>query len=195
MHLPTIFRRGVPALAVTGLLGVVALPPLGEDPRPSGAEATSPAVEEVVETGPPAPAEARAATAGAASDAAEASTSAAAEGSGRASATRPALEVHRGEATYYHDALHGRATASGIPYDRDAMVAAHRSLPFGTLLRVTNTGNGRQVLVRVVDRGPFAPGHDAPAILDVSRRAARELGFIRQGRVLIQAEVLEWGEG
>lgn len=179
----------MPALAVTGLLGVVVLPPLDEDPPSSGTDAASPAVEVVVETGAPVPAEAAAVNAEAASDGAE--------GSGRASpsATLPALEVHRGEATYYHDALHGRTTASGIPYDRNAMVAAHKSLPFGTLLRVTNTGNGRQVLVRVVDRGPFAPGHDAPAILDLSRRAARELGFIRQGRVLIRAEVLEWGEG
>lgn len=185
MRLPTIFRRGVPALAVTALAGVAVLPSEREVMPEETAPAPTAAVE-VGEAGSPVPAEPAAVTA----ESAPAESDAAPE-----RATLPALEVHRGEATYYHDALHGRTTASGVPYDRDAMVAAHRSLPFGTLLRVTNTGNGRQVLVRVVDRGPFAPGHDAPAILDLSRRAARELGFIRQGRVLIRAEVLEWGEG
>lgn len=177
MHLPTIFRRGVPALAVTALAGIAVLP----SERTVTPEETTPASAAPVE---------------AAEAPSTAETPSAAEAPAAAEALpRPVLEVHRGEATYYADALHGRTTASGVPYDRNALVAAHRTLPFGTLLRVTNTDNGRQVLVRVVDRGPFAPGRRAPAILDLSRRAARELGFIRQGRVLVRADVLEWGEG
>ncbi|MEX2570747.1 MAG: septal ring lytic transglycosylase RlpA family protein [Gemmatimonadota bacterium] len=67
------------------------------------------------------------------------------------------------------------------------MVAAHRHLPFGSLLRVTNQANGRTVQVRVVDRGPFAKGR----ILDLSRRAAEQLDFIRRGHTRVTIEVLE----
>lgn len=168
-----LFRRGVPALAVAALVAVVLPSGPAEAPRPE------PAVPASSTTAP-----------------ADVSSPAhAARDAEPAPASRPVLDVRRGEATYYHDALHGRTTASGVPYDRNALVAAHRSLPFGTLLRVTNTENGREVLVRVVDRGPFAPGHRAPAILDLSRRAAGKLDFIRQGRALVRAEVLEWGDG
>jgi rare lipoprotein A len=110
-------------------------------------------------------------------------------GSGSAGAT--ALETVVGTASYYSDRLHNRRTASGVPYDRNAWVAAHRSYPFGTVLRVTNLENGRTVTVQVVDRGPFVRGR----ILDLSRRAAEELGFIRQGLARVRVEVLEWGTG
>jgi rare lipoprotein A len=101
------------------------------------------------------------------------------------------LETLTGTASFYSDRLHNRRTASGVPYDRNAYVAAHRSLPFGTVLRVTNLTNDRVVTVRVVDRGPFIKGR----ILDLSRRAAEDLNFIRAGLTEVRIEVLEYGPG
>jgi rare lipoprotein A len=92
-----------------------------------------------------------------------------------------------GLASWYSDALHGRPTASGEPYDRDALTAAHRSLPFGTVVRVTRTDDGRDVVVKVNDRGPFAEGR----IIDLSRRAAEELGMIEEGVVRVEIVVVE----
>ncbi len=92
-----------------------------------------------------------------------------------------------GKATYYSDSFQGRRTANGERYDRNALTAAHRTLPFGTRLRVT-TDAGRSVEVRVNDRGPFGR---AERILDLSRAAAVELGMIRAGVVRVQAEVIE----
>ena len=99
------------------------------------------------------------------------------------------LEVQTGSASYYANSLAGNRTASGVPYDPRALVAAHRTLPFGTVLRVTNLENGREVQVRVVDRGPFARGR----ILDLSRRAAERIGMIRLGHVPVRVEVLSYG--
>ncbi len=97
------------------------------------------------------------------------------------------LETQVGSASFYANSLAGRRTASGVRYDPREMVAAHRSLPFGSLLRVTNEANGQVVKVRVVDRGPFARGR----VLDLSRVAAEELGFIRRGHTRVTIEVLE----
>ena len=105
-----------------------------------------------------------------------------------------ALEVREGLASYYGEAFQGRITASGRPFDMNAMVAAHPSYPFGTLLRVTNLANGRHVDVRIQDRGPAAGPRAAGVIIDLSRGAAERLDFIRQGRVRVRVEVLEWGE-
>lgn len=99
------------------------------------------------------------------------------------------IEVLEGSASYYADALTGRRTASGERYDPRALIAAHRSLPFGTVLRVTNLENDRTVEVRVVDRGPFARGR----VLDLSRRAAERIDMIRAGHVRVRIEVLEYG--
>jgi len=108
----------------------------------------------------------------------------------------PVLERVTGEATFYADYFEGRRTASGVPFRQNQMVAAHRAYPFGTVLRVTNTRNDRSVNVRVVDRGPFgATAERRRTILDLSRRAATELGFVQAGRTPIQVEVLEWGPG
>lgn len=93
----------------------------------------------------------------------------------------------RGVASYYSDALHGRPTASGESYDRNAYTAAHRQLPFGTRVRVTNLTNGRSVVLRVNDRGPFVDGRE----IDVSGRAAEALGFVRDGLVRVELEILE----
>lgn len=102
-------------------------------------------------------------------------------------ARSPALEVITGSASYYADMFEGRTTASGVPFRQAEMWAAHRTLPFGTLLRVTNEANGKEVEVEVVDRGPYAHGR----VLDLSRRAARELDFIRSGHTRVKIEVLE----
>ncbi len=102
----------------------------------------------------------------------------------------------RGEATYYADKFEGRETASGTIFRQDDLVAAHRGFPFGTLLRVTNTRNDRSVEVRVVDRGPWGARAAARnTIIDLSRRAARQLGYIHQGRAQVRIDVLEWGPG
>jgi peptidoglycan lytic transglycosylase len=82
--------------------------------------------------------------------------------------------------------LAGRRTASGERFDPAALTAAHRELPFGTRLRVTNLDNGRSVTVRINDRGPFAQGR----ILDLSFAAARELGMLRSGVARVRIEVL-----
>jgi rare lipoprotein A len=106
------------------------------------------------------------------------------------------LERVTGEATFYADRFEGRRTASGVPFRQNQMVAAHRAYPFGTLLRVTNTRNNRSVNVRVVDRGPFGSSERARrTVIDVSARAAGELGFIDAGRAPVRVEVLEWGRG
>jgi rare lipoprotein A len=98
-----------------------------------------------------------------------------------------------GLASYYGADFHGRTTASGIRFDMNAMVAAHPTYPFGTIVRVTNLHNGRSVRVRIVDRGPAAGPQAAGVIIDLSRRAADALGFIQAGRTRVRLDVLRWG--
>jgi rare lipoprotein A len=93
--------------------------------------------------------------------------------------------VQEGWASYYGTAHHGRRTASGMRFDEHQLTAAHRSLPFGTMVRVTNLDNGRQVTVTINDRGPFKKKR----VIDVSSRAARELGFLRAGTARVRIEV------
>jgi len=100
------------------------------------------------------------------------------------------LEVAEGEATYYAAKFDGRRTASGIVFRNSEPWAAHRSYPFGTRLRVTNLRNGRSAVVTVVDRGPFG---NQRTIIDLSSSIAKELDFIRAGRIPVRIEVLEWG--
>lgn len=92
-----------------------------------------------------------------------------------------------GIAAYYGNWLHGGRTASGDRYDKDALTAAHNQYPFGTKLRVTNLANQKTAVVTINDRGPTTPGR----IIDVSRRVARELGFIRAGLTEVKLEVVE----
>jgi rare lipoprotein A len=111
-------------------------------------------------------------------------------------ASQKVLNAATGGATFYADKFEGRRTASGIPFRQNQLVAAHRSFPFGTLLRVTHLGNDRSVNVRVVDRGPFgSAAHKRRTLIDLSRRAATQLGFVDAGRAQVEVEVLEWGEG
>ncbi|MFP4106468.1 MAG: septal ring lytic transglycosylase RlpA family protein [Phycisphaerae bacterium] len=94
--------------------------------------------------------------------------------------------VHEGTASWYGPKFHGKKTASGEVFDQTALTAAHRTLPFGTRVRVTNLANGKSVVVRVNDRGPFVKGR----IIDLSRAAAEEIGMIRSGTARVRLEVL-----
>jgi rare lipoprotein A len=82
-----------------------------------------------------------------------------------------------GKATYYADKFNGRKTASGERFKNSKRTAAHRTLPFGTIVRVTNLKNGKTVKVRINDRGPFVAGR----IIDVSKKAAKRIGLDKQG--------------
>lgn len=100
----------------------------------------------------------------------------------------PARDVLRGLASYYHDSLAGNPTASGEPYDPRRLTAAHRTLPFGTRVRVTRTDvEGPALCLSINDRGPFA---GRSRIIDLSRRAAEQIGMIRAGVVPVKVEVL-----
>ena len=103
------------------------------------------------------------------------------------------LEVRQGLASYYGPGFEGKKTASGIPFDKSAMVAAHPTYPFGTVVRVTNLANKRHLDLRVVDRGPAKGPRSEGVLIDVSEGAAANLGFIRQGRTRVRIEVLRWG--
>lgn len=102
------------------------------------------------------------------------------------------LQTQTGLASYYGAEFQGKTTASGRPFDMNALVAAHPRYPFGTLVRVTNLANGRSVQVRVQDRGPARQPQAEGVVIDLSQRAAQRLGFIRQGRTRVRLEVLEW---
>jgi rare lipoprotein A len=98
--------------------------------------------------------------------------------------------VQRGLASYYGPGFHGRETASGEIFDQAAMTAAHRTLPLGTVVRVTNLENGRAVTLKVTDRGPYGRNYRNGTIIDVSKGAARRLHFIRDGLVRVKVEVV-----
>lgn len=107
---------------------------------------------------------------------------------------RPApLPTQDGYATYLAPAFHGRTSASGERFDERRLVAAHRTLPFGSIVRVTNVANGRSVTVRIIDRGPFGANYREGAIIDLSREAARRLRMLRDGQVSVRVEVLRLG--
>lgn len=107
-----------------------------------------------------------------------------------------ALAEAEGEATYYASKFDGRRTASGIVFRNAEAYAAHRTWPFGTVVRVTSLVNDRSVIVKVVDRGPFGTSARARrTIIDLSQSVARELDFMRAGRIPVRVEVLEWGTG
>ncbi|MFP4618970.1 MAG: septal ring lytic transglycosylase RlpA family protein [Spirochaetaceae bacterium] len=92
-----------------------------------------------------------------------------------------------GYASWYGGKFHGRTTASGEVFDKNELTAAHRRLPFGTIVKVTNTANDESVTVRITDRGPFVEGR----IIDLSRAAAEKIGLIRAGVAEVRIEVIE----
>jgi rare lipoprotein A len=104
------------------------------------------------------------------------------------------LESREGLASFVASGLHGKETASGLVFDMNALVAAHPTYPFGTLVRVTNLENGKAVDVRVVDRGPAAGARSEGVIIDLSQAAAEALGFTRDGRSTVRVDVLRWGQ-
>ena len=91
-----------------------------------------------------------------------------------------------GDASYYAAPYHGRPTASGATFNTHKLTAAHRTLPFGTRVRVTNLGNGKTVVVTITDRGPFRRNR----VIDVSERAARELDFVRAGTARVRIDIV-----
>lgn len=95
-------------------------------------------------------------------------------------------DLGAGVASYYGRRFHGRRTANGERFDMRAMTAAHRTLPFGSMVRVTNPRTGQSVTVRINDRGPFARGRT----IDLSRAAAEEIGLIRRGHGTVELELL-----
>ncbi len=105
---------------------------------------------------------------------------------GRGAGPRGAY-TQKGLGSYYADKFVGRPTASGSTYRPGQMTAAHNTLPFGTLIQVTNMRNGRSVEVTVTDRGPHTKGY----IVDVSRRAAVQLDIIAAGAVPVQLTVIK----
>lgn len=98
----------------------------------------------------------------------------------------PGGPVETGKASWYGTQHHGKRTASGEPFDQHALTAAHRTLPFGTRVKVTNLNNQRSVVVRINDRGPFRRGR----VIDLSRAAAEQLDLIRTGVAPVRLEPL-----
>ncbi|MBA3940081.1 MAG: septal ring lytic transglycosylase RlpA family lipoprotein [Sphingopyxis sp.] len=96
-------------------------------------------------------------------------------------------EIDGGMASYYGNELAGNRTASGERFDPSQLTAAHRTLPFGSKVRVTNIANGDSVIVRINDRGPFSRGR----VIDVSHAAAREIGMHRSGTARVKLALLD----
>ena len=92
-----------------------------------------------------------------------------------------------GMASYYGRRFHGRRTANGERFNMNAMTAAHKTLPFGTMVEVTNPRNGRSVVVRINDRGPFIRGRE----IDLSRGAAQRVGIIQRGHGRVELAIVE----
>jgi len=107
---------------------------------------------------------------------------------------RTVVPEQEGYATYLAHFFHGRTSASGVPFDERQLVAAHRTLPFGSVVRVTNVKNGRSVTVRIVDRGPYGKNYREGTIIDLSYAAARRLRMIRDGQIPARVEILRLAE-
>ncbi|MBI4460286.1 MAG: septal ring lytic transglycosylase RlpA family protein [Acidobacteria bacterium] len=103
----------------------------------------------------------------------------------QAPAVRPGY-TETGYASWYGDPYHGRRAANGEVYDKNKLTAAHLTLPFGSIAKVTNLENSRSVTVRITDRGPFVKGR----IIDLSQAAAREIQMIGPGTAMVRLEIL-----
>ena len=100
-------------------------------------------------------------------------------------------KVYKGISSFYGQKFHGKLTANGEIFDMYGVSAAHKEFPFNTVVRVTNEKNGKSLLIRINDRGPYIAGR----ILDCSFGAAKKLGFVGEGTAKVKIEVLEWGDG
>lgn len=92
-----------------------------------------------------------------------------------------------GKASWYSNKFHGKRTASGERYNKNAYTAAHKSLPFGTIVRVTNTANSKKVDVKINDRGPFVKGR----VIDLSQKAFEQIGNIKEGVAPVKIEIID----
>jgi rare lipoprotein A len=100
-------------------------------------------------------------------------------------------QIQEGKASYYADKFEGKPTASGEKYKHSKLTAAHKTLPFGTVIKVTSVSNGKSVEVRINDRGPFVEGR----VIDLSRSAAEKIGLIHVGIADVKIEVVDAGDG
>jgi rare lipoprotein A len=95
--------------------------------------------------------------------------------------------TQEGVACWYGKQFHGRKTANGERFDMNKLTAAHRTLPFGTVVEVTNLSNGKKVIVRINDRGPFTKGR----IIDLSYAAAKEIGILQSGTARVRLRIVK----
>lgn len=102
-----------------------------------------------------------------------------------------ARHVLSGKASWYGKRFHGRKTACGEPFDMWGFTAAHKTLPFHTIVRVWDPSTRRSVVVRINDRGPYSKGR----VVDLSKAAAQDLGMLERGVIRARLEVLQWGDG
>jgi rare lipoprotein A len=100
-------------------------------------------------------------------------------------------QVQTGKASFYADKFDGHPTASGEKYRHNKLTGAHKTLPFGTVVRITNLANEQSVEVTINDRGPYVDGR----IIDVSKSAAEKLGFVNKGLAEVKLEVIDAGDG
>ena len=98
---------------------------------------------------------------------------------------------YQGVSSYYGPKFHGKLTANGEIFDMYGVTAAHKEFPFNTITRVTNENNGKSLIIRINDRGPYIDGR----ILDCSFGAAKKLGFVTDGTAPVKIEIIEWGDG
>lgn len=110
---------------------------------------------------------------------------------GAASAFADTMYKSDVEASYYADKFHGRQTASGETFNMNALTAAHKTLPFNTMVKVTNLANGKSVTVRINDRGPFVAGRE----IDVSKAAAVQLGMVASGTARVSLSIVDGAGG
>tara|TARA_Y100000588_G_C13509774_1_gene608882 strand:+ start:13 stop:543 length:531 start_codon:yes stop_codon:yes gene_type:complete len=99
--------------------------------------------------------------------------------------------VYKGISSYYGPKFHGKLTANGEIFDMYGVTAAHKEFPFNTVTRVTNENNGKSLIIRINDRGPYV----GDRILDCSFGAAKKLGFVSEGTAPVKIEIIEWGDG
>ena len=100
-------------------------------------------------------------------------------------------KIYTGISSYYGPKFHGKLTANGEIFDMYGVTAAHKEFPFNTVVRVTNENNGKSLIIRINDRGPYVDKR----ILDCSFGAAKKLGFVGSGTTPVKIEVIEWGDG
>ncbi|MEI8102877.1 MAG: septal ring lytic transglycosylase RlpA family protein [Chlorobium sp.] len=110
-----------------------------------------------------------------------------AEAARRGHSKKRHVAATEGTASFYSGQFHGRKTANGETFSKDQLTAAHPTLPFGTWVKVTNLSNGKDVVVRINDRGPFVKGR----IIDLSAGAAKEIGIMQSGVVQVKLEAIK----